>query len=104
VQFLGVPPGAAVAVFAEVFHHQPHVFKMAHARLRMPKPKALRMAAHQRRRALAQLGRSRCGRRQFAQFIVLGSHENSLKTPARLGKKSLTFKTCPALDNRHFEF
>ncbi len=58
MQFLGFPPRAVTAVFAKVFHHQPHIFEMADARVRMPEPEALRVAAHQGRRALAQLRRS----------------------------------------------
>lgn len=89
MQFLGFAPGAAVAVFTKVFHHQTHILKMTDARFRMPEPKALRMTAHQRRRALAQLRRRGRGRRHFAQFIVLGSHADKLRTARGQGKKSL---------------
>jgi hypothetical protein len=75
------------AVFAEVFHYQPHVFQMAHARLRVPEPKALRMLAHKGGSALTQLWRCRCGRRPFAQFIVVGCHETKLKTMRLRGKE-----------------
>ena len=83
MQFLGSPPGAAVAVFAEVLHHQPQVFNVADARLRVPEPEALWITAHQCHRALAQFRRGRRGRRELAQFIGLGSHETKLKTTAR---------------------
>jgi len=53
VQFLGISPSAAVAIFAEVFHHQTHILQVANARFRVSEPKALRMAAHQGRRTLA---------------------------------------------------
>ena len=89
MQVLGVPPGAAVAVFAKMFHYQANVFNMADARFRVPKPKALGMIAHQGRRALAQFRRSGCGRRQLAQFIVLGSHETNVRTIPAQGKESL---------------
>jgi hypothetical protein len=51
VQFLGFPPGSAIAIFAQVFNDQPHIFQMPDARFRMPKPKALRMRLHQLSRA-----------------------------------------------------
>lgn len=89
MQFLGGPPGAAVAVFAEVLDHRPHVFEVADPRLRVPEPKTLRVTAHQCHRALAQFRRSGRGRRKLAQFIKLGSHETKLKMTARQGKESL---------------
>ena len=89
MQFLGVPPGAMAAVFAEVFHHETHVFQMANARFGVSEPKALRMAAHEGHRALTQLRRRRRGRRPFAQFIVPGSHDSKLKTMRPRGKESL---------------
>ena len=87
MQFLGVPPGTVTAVFAEVFHYQPHVFQMAHARLWVPKPKALRMLANECGSALTQLRRRRCGRRPFVQFIVPGNHDCKLKTTCPQGKE-----------------
>ena len=90
MQFLGGPPGAAVAVFAEVLHHQTHVFEMADARFRVAKPKALGMTAHQLRRSLAQIRRSGCGRRHFAQLTRLGCHEINVRMILALGKESLS--------------
>ena len=86
MQFLGFPPRAAVAIFAEVFHHQSHIFQMAHARLPVPKPETLRMAAHQGRRARAQLQRRRRGRRQLAEFIGFGVHGGKLENRGSRGK------------------
>jgi hypothetical protein len=83
------------AVFAQAFNNQAHVFQVTHTgfrlcqHVRMPEPKALRMTSHQGRRALAQFHRGRRGRRQFAQFIVLGSHETNVRTIPAQGKKSL---------------
>lgn len=79
MQLLGFPPRAAVAVFAEMFHHQAHVFEVTDTRLWVPKPETLRMAAHQGRRAFTQLRRGRRGRRQLAQFIVFGRHTQKLR-------------------------
>ena len=89
MQFLGFPPRAVTAVFAKVFHDQTHIFEMTDARVRMPEPEALRIIAHQGCRTLAQLRRSRRRRRQFAQFIMLGSHERSLKMRELQGKPLL---------------
>lgn len=74
MQFLGVPPRAVIAVFTKLVHHQTHILQVEDARFRMPEPKAFWMAAHQSRRACAQLRRRRCGRRHFLQLIRLGSH------------------------------
>lgn len=93
MEFLGVPPGAAVAVFAQVVDHEAHVFQVPDARLRVPKPEALRMTTHQARRPLAQLRRSRTGRRQFAQGIRLGSHAAKLGCHRRMARCGL-----PAFD------
>lgn len=90
MQFLGVPPSAVVAVFAEVFDDQPHVLKMADACFRVTKPKAFGVTTHQCRSALAQLGRGRHGRRHFAKVIRLGSHVENLRTPRLLGKQSFS--------------
>jgi hypothetical protein len=57
VQFLGFPPRPAVAVFPEMFDHQPHVFQMTDSSIGMSKPKAFRMLPHQRPRLLDQLRR-----------------------------------------------
>ena len=101
---MGVPPGLAVAVFAQSLHDKAHVLKVAHASfrmredVRMPEPKAFRMAAHQASRALAQFRRSRRRWRQFAQLIGLGSHENNVSTISTLGKESLP----PGHNARHY--
>lgn len=89
MQLLGFPPRAAVAVFAEVFDHQPHILDVTDARLRVPKPKTLRMPAHQGHRARAQLRRSRRGRRRLAQFIRFGRHAWKLKKVGSRGKLPL---------------
>lgn len=86
MKLLGVPPGAAVAVFAEVVNHQTHILQVPDARLRVPEPKALRMAAHQGGGPLAQLRRSGRGRRKFAQLVRLGIHAVKLEALQRCGK------------------
>ena len=89
MQFLGVPPGAAVAVFAQVFDHEPDVFKMADAGLGMPKPKALRVALHQGSRPRHQFRRGRCWRRELPQFFGFcgrGGHEQMIQGLRRLFK------------------
>jgi hypothetical protein len=53
----GFPPRSTVAVLPQVFDHQPHVFKVPDAGLRMPEPKTFRMLPHQRPRLLNQLRR-----------------------------------------------
>lgn len=90
MQLLGFPPRAAVAIFAEVFHHQSHIFQMAHARLPVPKPETLRMAAHQGRRARAQLQRRRRGRRQLAEFIGFGRHAGQARERQERGQATLS--------------
>ncbi len=75
-------------------HDETHVLQVVDTRFRMPKPEALRMAAHQRRGPLAKRWRSGRGRRHFAQFIGLGNHERKLATPRSRGKES--FQLQPA--------
>ena len=89
MQFLCGPPRTAVAIFAKVFHHQPHILKMTNACFRMTKPKTFRVASHQCCRARTQFRRSGRGRRQFAQFIRFGSHETNVKTNPAHGKETL---------------
>ena len=100
MQFLGFPPRAAVAVFAEMFHDQSHVFQMAHARFWVPKPKTLRMPAHQGHRPLTQFRRGRRGRRQLAQFIRFGSHACKLRKVWSRGKPTLARRSSPAAPGR----
>lgn len=89
MQFLGVSPSAAVAVFSKVIHHQAHIFQMADTRFRVPKPKAFGMAAHQLHRTLAQFRRSRRRWRHFAQLLRFGSHETNVRMIPAQGKESL---------------
>lgn len=86
MQFLGIPPGAAVAVFAEVLHHQTHIFQMANPRFRMSEPKTLRMTVYQPHCALAQIQWSRSRRGRLMQRVLIGSHGNNLKSTGRRGK------------------
>ena len=86
MQFLGCPPGAAVAVFAQMFHDQTYVLKMAQARIRMPEPEALGIRPDQRRRALDQIRRRRSGRRKFVQPIGRSSHADTLLSASCCGK------------------
>ncbi len=86
MKLLGVPPGAAVAVFAEVVNHQTHILQVPDARLWMPEPKTLRMTTHQSGRPLAQLRRSGRGRRPFAQLIGLGIHAGKVEASQRGSK------------------
>ncbi len=84
MQFLGGPPGTAVAVLPQVLDYQADVLEMADARVwmqervRMPEPEALRMSPDQLCRALNQLWRGGSGRRHFVQFIGRGSHADTL--------------------------
>jgi len=60
-----------------MFNYKTHIFKMPDARVRMPEPKALRVALYQDRRPRHQLRRGRGGRRKLPQFCRLcrqGSH------------------------------
>jgi len=57
VQILGFLPRPTVAVFPEVFNHQPHILKVPDTGFRMPEPKTFRMLPHQRPRMLDQLRR-----------------------------------------------
>jgi hypothetical protein len=65
---------------------QAHILQVAHARVRAPEPKTLRVRPDQRGGALDQSRRRRRGRRQFVQFIGRGSHEHSLPSLCRQGK------------------
>lgn len=93
MQFLGGPPGATTAVFAEMIYHQSHVLQMTDARFRMTKPETLRITANQCHCPLAQFRRRRRGRRKFAQLVRLGSHENNLETVASQSKEPLPSPT-----------
>lgn len=87
MQFLGVPPGAAVAEFPQMFDHQPHVIQIPYSRLWMPKPKAFRVIPDQCGRPLDQFLRRgrRCG--TVVQFIRGAAHVWTLRTewPDRKG-------------------
>ena len=48
MQILSVHPCVAVAVLAEVFDHEPDIFKMPYLRRRMPEPKTLGIFLDQR--------------------------------------------------------
>ena len=89
MQILGVPPGAAVAVFAEVFDDEPHVLQVADAGLGMSEPKTLRVIAHEGHGPLAQIRRGRSRRRRLAQFLGFGSHTGKLMTTRARSKEPL---------------
>jgi len=65
MQILGSPPRTPAAIFSQVLDHEPHIFKVAHTSLRMPKPKTFRIVPHQFAGALGQFRWGRCGRRHF---------------------------------------
>ncbi len=89
MQFLGVPPRTAVAIFAQVLNHQPHIFEMTHSRIWVPEPKTARMASDQGHCAVTQLLWRRCGRRHLVKLFVLGSHAHNLRMDCGQGKESL---------------
>jgi hypothetical protein len=93
VKLLGVTPGSAVAVLAEVFNDQPHVLQMTKPGLGMPEPETLRVAPHQGRRPLEQLRRRRGRGRQLAQFIRRTSHVGTVVSAPGLGKASVAILT-----------
>ena len=76
MQLLGLAPGVAVAVFAEVLNHQTHIFDVANARLGMAEPEALWVLFHDGGGALHQLRRGRRGRRPLVQFGLRGYGNN----------------------------
>ena len=100
MQFLGGPPGAAIAILAKVINHQPHVSEMAHARFGMPEPKTFREVPHQSRRALDQFRRSGNRRRSFVQFIGSAGHVPTLRITGNGGKVALSFADLTRLVSR----
>lgn len=89
MKLLGVTPGSAVTILAEVFHDQPHVLQMTKPGLGMPEPETLRMAPDQRHRPLDQLRRRRGRGRQLGQFIRRTSHVATVGNAPGLGKDSV---------------
>ena len=57
MQFLSFVPCPTVAVFPEVFDHQPYIIEVPDTGLGMPEPKTLRVLPHQCPRVLDQLRR-----------------------------------------------
>lgn len=90
MQLLGSPPSAAIAILAQVLDDQAHILDTTQAGFRMAEPEALRVIAHQGRRALDQFGR-----RHFLLLLGQPSHAGNLETGTPRGKHRLSGRRIP---------